>query len=915
MPLPPSLTSTYRQYKHDTDVVASWLAHMGRRIGCPDELLASAPAAGPTAAKKVAGGRLKGKARKQAKAGPSSSAPPGGAAPEAAPASAAPPPDLPKYVLAIKNFVPLAEFIGSSEIDKYKVDIPHTFVAAIERAISVRRAFASLLQKQGIDSKLKRDAKHSFFVGVLERVRDLLKPLFWKSAPGGLKDMSAVADALSSGADVGVASQNPFDILKVYDTPDIDLGLDDVSAGDAEQAASKGKEAVMTVDYKAEEADSDMGLEMFLAFCTLFRDVNAIRTRVKSLWTDYDDSKLKLSAVAIATNTAIDLARRMEEDVAHLFANVKDGMHGLLYDFYTACCVAEGKDAMDFRHPDEYNMSTYGLVDYTMNNSARSEKDFDWDHASNRDKWQQDKTSLMEVFPEFDMTGRMAYQPLPKEAGGNGQVPIVDEMTRGMHLWMASPPRSRARELSLWLILATSIHLDIRRVLKEEVDLPYFEMKAIGNQVHDSIQKTIEYHKNLRIVGWTAQHDKGLRDLQHDITYWHNNPVHLMRDQLGGTPVEENLFLKRHPWYCGLWIHDVRTRFHTLGLALERAFGGILYSGHLYNALEREQLISQKWEDMELFYNLQGGRDKFFVGAAPADAADYHKQLCMVMGFSAAAFTGQRDKRNKGKMEATKAGPRSLKPQGRVSNMWLLKPTAASPRLNSTAEDVKAILEGGRPANSSSRGNREDGKQLSPAEMITDLAHALHEEVAEIAADYFAMHRTCWSLLRLVRAAVYGDMVEWVGPKFDDGEYQLPFIVGWIFRSVCGDAGGGAGSKNPGIMPTMELLQKAARTYNEATEKLGEGWTNGELQRERELESMLDRFTEEEDSLASGGTLPAQSSSGTLQSRLGLNIDLGGRDLSSFPAQSSSRTHTLRSGTQVEVPQMKSFVSKTLTVP
>jgi hypothetical protein len=107
---------------------------MGQRVGCPDELLAatSAPAGGQsTAAKKPAGNRLKGKARKQAKAGASASATLATEASSSASAPTPSAPEQPKYVLAIKNFVPLAEFISSSEIDKFKVDVPPSFTTAI----------------------------------------------------------------------------------------------------------------------------------------------------------------------------------------------------------------------------------------------------------------------------------------------------------------------------------------------------------------------------------------------------------------------------------------------------------------------------------------------------------------------------------------------------------------------------------------------------------------------------------------------------------------------------------------------------------------------------------------------------------------------------------------------------------------
>jgi hypothetical protein len=256
-------------------------------------------------------------------------------------------------------------------------------------------------------------------------------------------------------------------------------------------------------------------------------------------------------------------------------------------------------------------------------------------------------------------------------------------------------------------------------------------------------------------------------------------------------------------------VHDLRARLHHIGVAFNRAWGGILYAGHLYNAVQQEKLVEQRWEDMELFYHLQGGRDKFFVGAAPTDAADYHRQLCMVMGFSATNFTSQPNKRNRGKLQKTAAGPRSLQQQKRVSMMWMVKWHPASTRVNLTAEDVQAILEVGESSSSRAKTKKKASVTTTPVELITDLAHAIQKEIPEIAADYRSMHRTCWDLLRLVKDAVHGDMLGWTGPDYIEGEYQLPFVVGWIFRSVCGELGDG--KKIPTMMPTMELLRKAAR--------------------------------------------------------------------------------------------------------
>lgn len=43
--------------------------------------------------------------------------------------------------------------------------------------------------------------------------------------------------------------------------------------------------------------------------------------------------------------------------------------------------------------------------------------------------------------------------------------------------------------------------------------------------------------------------------------------------------------------------------------------------------MQAEGLIPEdkKWDDMELFFDAQGGRDTFFIGKAPTDVTEYHK--------------------------------------------------------------------------------------------------------------------------------------------------------------------------------------------------------------------------------------------------------------------------------------------------
>jgi hypothetical protein len=101
---PESLRSIYQQYKRDTEVVASWLANTAREHGY-DNPLGSAPASNTPNGTKA------------------------------------------KYVLAIRDFAPLAEHIAA--VKDAKIALPVWFEIALERVIWVRSAFAEKLTQAG----------------------------------------------------------------------------------------------------------------------------------------------------------------------------------------------------------------------------------------------------------------------------------------------------------------------------------------------------------------------------------------------------------------------------------------------------------------------------------------------------------------------------------------------------------------------------------------------------------------------------------------------------------------------------------------------------------------------------------------------------------------------------------------------
>ena len=106
MVLPQSLVSTYQQYKQDTDSVATWLASTAKSLGFPADLLTPNVSSAPQAASKGGGGgRVKGKARAEAKKQAASAPTAAKQTPPLAPAG-------PKHVIKIWDFVSSAQYLA-----------------------------------------------------------------------------------------------------------------------------------------------------------------------------------------------------------------------------------------------------------------------------------------------------------------------------------------------------------------------------------------------------------------------------------------------------------------------------------------------------------------------------------------------------------------------------------------------------------------------------------------------------------------------------------------------------------------------------------------------------------------------------------------------------------------------------------
>ncbi|KAI1859910.1 uncharacterized protein JN550_011829 [Neoarthrinium moseri] len=623
--LPPPLVGVYQQYKQDTDSIAAWLASTAAAHGYSRDLLQTG------SEKTQSTGRLKGKARKNAKK-------------QAAGGTKSPPNAAPKYRIAIKDFTVLSEFISGKNIA-----VPRPFASTLDRLIKVRGGFGSQLVEHGKASNATSDRKHSFFVGVLQKVREILKPLTQTTVER--EDARTPMEEAASR----------FAGLSVYEPSEEFLNAPDVER----PQQTPGDDAV----YEAEQSTSYA--DVMYAVGAMVNDLNKIRSRIDWIWSNYKIGVFDLAAAAIATNTAIDLARNLIDEVMPL-AETHGGAWGILNEFYQLQARNKGfktKDIFVQSNPaDNFNYDLYDLGVDTFLLPYRiveafsrvllpgqlpvyKEGLFGWyDASSDRgaktgyQKFEEDRTLLTPFFTELMTVVR-----------GIGEYPVQDEFLRGME------ELNTTNKVPFYLVFAAQVFVDIHHMLRGQATEGFKELERHANFMIKDIKEHLEFHKNLRVDTWPKANDQFIMDRLKLVSDTLEDPVyktkvkfwHKMRMSIPPT-VEPNRILKMSPVLSGLLLYRFKSQHREIGLAIANAWGSVTYTAHLHNALQSEKLVAGKWQDMMLARTILGD-STFFVGDPPTNGEDYMRKFSLQAGVPFAAMTSTRRKNT---ALESKAGPR-----------------------------------------------------------------------------------------------------------------------------------------------------------------------------------------------------------------------------------------------------------------
>ncbi|KAK1750895.1 hypothetical protein QBC47DRAFT_392834 [Echria macrotheca] len=760
------LTNTYQQYKADTRIFASWLATTAKANGWSKHADPSPSSDTPlqtTGVERKQDGRKKDdKTNKDTASVPRN------------------------YTVPIEDFVPMATLLATKG---KSARLPASLASTLDRVIRLREAFSQLLYQRGaVESDETTARNHSYFVDILKQVREIL-------GGGNQNDKSSESAEASSPLE---SLSTAFAALHLYEPRQSFLDAPDV--------------AVAGPQYEIAEDEAGLEEDAQVAFAALLQDTLMLRDQVNKLWrARYMQRTLHLAAAAIATNTAIDLVRKMEEEAASGL-NRFGGVSKFLIDHYQAAASVEGLDPEHrVADGDDINVDAYEISRRTMFEAYHLLDQFrqacsdagaggipplyngqpygwyDADKAqkcrSTRDKYNRDGAGFSEVLSE---TSILASQLKWSN--------VQDEFTRGLRLIMADP----ASPIPFWTIFAAQLFIDNLEILGGSGwGCVFADATNIGRWTTHRLGLTLgELEGKPRPSGWPVRNDGKLRRLKQDAHFFQTEVISkCKRRMLPSIARPESILLKRNAGFAGVWSHHLLTLFHTTGIDFSNAWGAIFAMAQLNTAVMRLSFEQTRrrpevmWTDMLIMEHMQGGAQRFWVGSPPKHNADFWKHWCLCQGVSLSEFNAANgimpipkvDNANVRK-GLVQLAPACLLFRGRLGT----DAAGHAARINMALEDIHKIVGEGewietepapgnvfemvheydtvasRPfrrrgdSNNRKRGRRrpnasgrtDDHLTLSPADLIGTLANTLHGEMAELHFDYFSLHDKCWRLLR-----------------------------------------------------------------------------------------------------------------------------------------------------------------------
>lgn len=408
--------------------------------------------------------------------------------------------------------------------------------------------------------------------------------------------------------------------------------------------------------------------------------------------------------------------------------------------------------------------------------------------------------------------------------------PVEDEFIRG------NRELDKTDNTLFYLVFATQVLLDVHHILRGDTASVFETLSSHTSAMRNDLNQRIEHHKNLKSETWPASNERLLKELEQSIAWIGKDPVFLAKKRVGqklGAHVTNDQMYRVHflsPILSGLLLFHYRAGVHEIGITVLNAWGSVTYPAHLYNALQQEGLLINRWQDMDVVRSLLGD-SSFFVGSPPKNKDEYLKRFLLQMEYSASAITAHKGRLlrqpKRHQDMASRSGPRGIEDGVPVSRMFFEIYIHKSGQINLTPENVDSIIsrsnylednsddelafvkaDGSQDLGKQKQKQKKkatDGGKFKAGALLKPLTMALTTEMFEFSFPYLVLHRWSWKFLRQIKSVCDPVLRKRYGPAYLDQEKQLPFTMGYILMTFAEDPDGDG----------KEFMRTVADVFNE----------------------------------------------------------------------------------------------------
>lgn len=765
--LPQFLQSSYTRYKDDTNSFATWLLKAARECGYqPHGLTSTAPT------------MKKAKSKSKNKAANNS--------------------DPVQYTTTIKDLQLLADVVAKSALT-----VPKPVLIIAKRAIKLRKHVTSWFLGQGDSENNKR---HAHFISALEKVCETLE---WKvNKPSNQDGEQAAPTSEAGGGDADLdIFLNKFAVLTVEEPQES-------QQGQRKSAELKKAVKVELVENDEDEAtDSYFSLIFFKTYC-LFQDLHNMRAFISHTWSEYRDKKIDLMNAAVVTDSALQLARDLVQEVVDDWSTSTtlpvDGIQKLVFN---AACITRGIDttpSAEIGLPYNKHMSDVAewcylptwviLESFTHvlqdNHLPVFKKGYfgTYDPKANREgmsvgqKFNEDKIILLQLLPEFCMVDTFGIPMLTPDAITAGLVEFF-----------------KTKKVTPWLCFASQVFLDVHHVMRGSTLGAFEDLRMSGLR----IQKTIDDYLTLskshpQPQFWPKEGDEEIKNIHLTVASWIiQDPFSEARplSMPGNNIPEKHVLFSQHSILCGLSLFHLNTRMQSVGQQLVTQWYDVQQLAFLYNLAKTAAHKNLSWPDMEAFIKIHG-ESHIFIGSRPKNASESLNRLELATGISSTAKFARNPRNRQDFHRPDGKNPRVLTPTTTIANLFraqyvtgfreddgirsidkVLDTLSQEPCLKATSKELQ-------PSNLQVMFQRKwsHTRNIGTLQLLTLLKSRLFKEEPLLLFNYFGMHKRSLELLRLIRAKEHHKFVQYFTTGYMPDESFISNIVLLIHHIARGSA-------------------------------------------------------------------------------------------------------------------------------